>query len=115
MGLKVITLSRRAIFKGVTPLARRSPKVTENRSTVSRKGDRDGTAFMQAGQSCILPGGGRMKVCPETSQNCTHTHTNTQKTARKRVKPKQGLCLVLLYQGQFPGFHEALSLWKIRH
>ena len=38
MGLKVITLGGRAISRRVIPLARRSPKVMENRSTVSGKG-----------------------------------------------------------------------------
>ena len=112
MGLKVITLGGRAISRRVIPLAWCSPKVMENRSTVSGKGWpwRDSLC---ANRTILHPTGGRSREGVSWNVTEVYTHMDTQKTAWKRVKSKRGLCLIVLYQGQFPGFHEALSLQKI--
>ena len=113
MGLKVITLGGRAISRRVIPLARRSPKVMENRSMVSRKG-RPWRNSLCANRTILHPTRGTVTWrCVLKCHRTVHIYTQTHSTAWQRVKSKQGLCLIVLYQGQFPGFHEAWSLRKI--
>lgn len=84
MGLKVITLSGRAISvcrDSCTTFQSDGEQIHGVQEGVTVTGQ----PLCKQEQSCILPGGGRMKVCPEMSQNATPTHEHT-KESTKRAK-----------------------------